>query len=266
MKNYYFCSECDNTVEFGHECLVFNQSRVIVTDQKILFDTVDHTSDPPSIQELRHRVAKANELSGGYDNVGNHRLGQFLDNVLREYDLLKRDENRLDWLEKQGNGNGWISRQSDTDRGYRLHNTTRTDAQPTARAAIDYAMQLYQETQTQDVYPDLLDDDGYPTEYALHVIETWGYEKGYIALMNFIRDLWWAPDFGWSVPEQVHEKLYGDLTVYNISTAGWSGNESIIAALQENHMFWVDCWYSSRRGGHYTFKVRRKNSNATTRH
>jgi hypothetical protein len=42
---------------------------------------------------------------------------------------------------------------------------------------------------------------------------------------------------------------------WSISTGGWSGNESLIEALQRNHIFWSLCWMKSERGGHFVFEV-----------
>lgn len=47
------------------------------------------------------------------------------------------DTERLDWLESQGNGNLWVSRQSSRGEGYRLHNTSVLYGHRTAREAID---------------------------------------------------------------------------------------------------------------------------------
>lgn len=39
-----------------------------------------------------------------------------------------------------------------------------------------------------------------------------------------------------------------------LHTQGWSGNESIVNALQKT-MFWFMFWQKSVRGGHYYFKI-----------
>lgn len=53
------------------------------------------------------------------------------------------DKERIDWLESQrkGYGNGWVVRESDSGRGMRIHETSREDAKPTLREAIDAAME-----------------------------------------------------------------------------------------------------------------------------
>lgn len=46
-----------------------------------------------------------------------------------------------------------------------------------------------------------------------------------------------------------------------LHTGGWSGNEDIIEELHSTnkHMFWLFHWQKSKRGGHYYFKINRKN-------
>jgi hypothetical protein len=103
---------------------------------------------------------------------------------------------------------------------------------------------------------DWLDLDGYPTEDALDEIKNWHYDKGWNSLMEFVKSIWWAADWGWR--EEDTKDLYGITTIrYNISTGGWSGNESLIYALEENTVFWMMNWFQSRRGGHYIFKVKK---------
>ena len=94
-----------------------------------------------------------------------------------------------------------------------------------------------------------VDDDGYPTDIALERITNWNHGDGWTELMQFIQSIWWASDWGFRVEENV-----GKLK-YNLSTGGWSGNESIVQAMQRNYLFWSLTWIQSRRGGHYIFEI-----------
>lgn len=98
-------------------------------------------------------------------------------------------------------------------------------------------------------------EDNYPTEDELSRIRQWSLEDGWKGLLSFAKTCWWAPDWGW---RQRGRR-------YSISTGGWSGNEDIIAALQENKLFWIVCWISSRRGGHYVFEVPQTHGSDVTR-
>lgn len=51
------------------------------------------------------------------------------------------DTELLDFLERRARpGERWIARESRTDRGYRLHVSTRREAVPTVREALTLAM------------------------------------------------------------------------------------------------------------------------------
>lgn len=112
---------------------------------------------------------------------------------------------------------------------------------------------------------DFTDEDGYPLEPALEAIEKWHWDdaKGWF---KFIEGLWAYHDFGWKEKDEPHDwqdhKQYKDKMVhrYYISTAGWSGNESIIRAMQNNDMMWHLNWVQSRRGGHYIFELKEFNN------
>jgi hypothetical protein len=99
------------------------------------------------------------------------------------------------------------------------------------------------------------DEDGYPTEAALRIIELWPSDWPASGVFNFIKPLWAMPHFGWHSSVN-HE---GNLE-YHLSTAGWSGNESIIKALKANvNYIWEEVWVQSRRGGHFTFEIEESN-------
>ena len=88
------------------------------------------------------------------------------------------------------------------------------------------------------------DVDGYPTKDTLDEIRGWNpsYPAG---CLEFCREAWrWSEDYWWQEGGQVHA-----------ATGGWSGNESIIAALRENYVLWSLVWVSSHRGGKYVFEI-----------
>ena len=93
--------------------------------------------------------------------------------------------------------------------------------------------------------------DGYPTDAMLEQIKE-GQWRDPKALLDQIKPYWRHADYGyWSA----NVRPDGTEVEYAISTCGWSGNEVIIYALKENPVFWAQCWWQSRRGGHYVFIV-----------
>lgn len=68
-----------------------------------------------------------------------------------------------------------------------------------------------------------------------------------MGLITFIKGLWKYPDY-FVVKGKKTIKL-------GLHTGGWSGNEDIIEALQENEMFFLLYWLKSVRGGHYYLQI-----------
>jgi len=95
----------------------------------------------------------------------------------------------------------------------------------------------------------------YPSEPELKAIREWDCIKDPRGLMDYVHSIWAYEDFGWS-EEDADDEIDGRrVRRYQISTAGWSGNEEIIDAMQENTMLWPIAWVQSKRGGHYVFEV-----------
>lgn len=91
------------------------------------------------------------------------------------------------------------------------------------------------------------DIDGYPTDTTLNIIKFW---KGdFSELMKFI-----APYFNGAYGRCENRSIDD---AWEVVTGGWSGCESVIQALKENTVFWLVCWYLSKRGGYYEFRVTR---------
>ena len=84
----------------------------------------------------------------------------------------------------------------------------------------------------------------YPTEEQLEKITAWPALEFY-GLMEYIKPIWMYADSNYWTKEN------GE---YHISTGGWSGNEEIIEAMQQNYIWWATFWQSAERGGHFKFR------------
>lgn len=100
----------------------------------------------------------------------------------------------------------------------------------------------------------LLADDGYPSEAELDRIKTWPVEalSDLIDLMAYVRERWSYPDY-WT--EADIEEYGHPRRSYTLSTGGWSGNESLIGALESHTTFSIVAPWSWRRGGHYEYRI-----------
>ncbi|MFS0885353.1 hypothetical protein [Aeromicrobium sp. 179-A 4D2 NHS] len=96
-----------------------------------------------------------------------------------------------------------------------------------------------------DIDFDLLDDDGYPTDEAIEYIENFRGTPQH--LTTLIADLWHLYDI-----EPVSDPETGHVTV-ELVTCGWSGNESIISALNQTSYRLLG-WQSSERGGRHVYE------------
>lgn len=111
---------------------------------------------------------------------------------------------------------------------------------------------------------ELLDEDGYPTDAALDIIQLWHWSdvEGWFKFIDSV----WSHGYGtWkAVDEPLYQRTEYDseyvprmVRRYHAATGGWSGNESIICAMQDNKsMLWTLTWVQSRRGGHHTFELK----------
>ena len=97
-----------------------------------------------------------------------------------------------------------------------------------------------------------MNEGEYPTEAELSEIREWKIvaPQDAIDLVEYIETLWQYADCGYFTALNK-----SDSVEVKMSTAGWSGNEDIIGALEANMMFWALHWQKSERGGHYTFSI-----------
>ena len=109
-----------------------------------------------------------------------------------------------------------------------------------------------------------------PTEEQLAKIRDWHYSD-FPGLMRYIEDEVWIRDMGWfqntnPMLEEVFDQDADDGHYWACATGGWSGNEEIIEALQENVMFWACCWCGSMKGGYHEWHVKPLKCNGCNEH
>ncbi len=99
-----------------------------------------------------------------------------------------------------------------------------------------------------------MDNEGYPEQEELDLIENWDY-KDFLGLLDYLEERWAYADFGFKRYWSTDDIQNMPIIKLELHTAGWSGNESLIEALLSNKMFKM-LWYTQwRRGGHFYFEI-----------
>jgi len=82
----------------------------------------------------------------------------------------------------------------------------------------------------------------YPSQVELKALREWDTIKDMHGFLDFFQEIWEGSC------SRAGRKLL-------VNTQGWSGNEDIINAMQDNLMFWSRCWQITQAGGHYVFEI-----------
>jgi len=97
-------------------------------------------------------------------------------------------------------------------------------------------------------------EDGYPTKSSLEClrkeVKSKNYKRAIEAFYAALRENYYHPDYCGHERVEVRGEV---VDVWAYHTGGWSGNEDIIAVLQES---WLFDWLLERYdwGGHYYFR------------
>ena len=96
-------------------------------------------------------------------------------------------------------------------------------------------------------------EDIYPTNNQLNAIEKYPVitRDDMLKFLEYTKGYWHDSDWGWK-----QKQTKKDTIKLELHTGGWSGNESIIYAMQSNFLFWSMNWDMSKRGGHYYFTIK----------
>ena len=106
------------------------------------------------------------------------------------------------------------------------------------------------------------EDNPYPTNSELLIIRKWDILQYDIpGLIEYINCVWWAPDWGFKLSKGRDRLFHRRCIKLQLHTGGWSGNEDVIVALQQNFLFWSMFWRKHTAGGHYWFEIAMKEWN-----
>lgn len=104
------------------------------------------------------------------------------------------------------------------------------------------------------------DNDGYPTELTLSIIEDWKIEsqEDLTKLFDYAKEAYHSLYGNWYVIDD-YDKLshwyFEPFDALIVTTGGWSGNESVIRALMENPIIRMRCLIATFAGGMYIFDI-----------
>lgn len=120
-----------------------------------------------------------------------------------------------------------------------------------------------------DCPDETIDEDGYPTEAFLAWLKA---EDDHIALIDtviayFVTVAYGAVDItsvgvdaeaatARNIARTRRQAREGVTHRVFLTTGGWSGCEDVIGALQDNLVFWHNCWAEHHRGGGWVFEVK----------
>lgn len=100
-----------------------------------------------------------------------------------------------------------------------------------------------------------MDNEGYPEEYELKLIEQWDW-RDVFGLIDYIGDRWAYGGHGFRKSWGKSKYSKRSVLFLELHTGGWSGNEEIINALLANYMAVAVLGYKQwNTGGHYKFEV-----------
>lgn len=98
----------------------------------------------------------------------------------------------------------------------------------------------------------MLDESNYPDKKSLDEIKNWDVlTLGVEGLLDLIEE-----NTNWA--DRQIERGGKNVIRYVYHTGGWSGNEDVIGAMRHNFLFWSLSWIKSTVGGHFYFKIRKK--------
>lgn len=99
------------------------------------------------------------------------------------------------------------------------------------------------------------DRDGYPTEETLAAITAWEIKTfaDCVEAMDFVGGAWKYPEY-WEKTGGRDNFTHKEEIIYIFSTGGWSGNESLVSAIEGNAILQSIGAWSWRRGGHYEYR------------